>query len=168
MAESVFEVFYDGECPLCSREISGLRRLDRKQRILFTDIAGPSGAARAQLFGLANAELMARVHGRTAAGQIVEGVEVFRQLYGALGFQKLVGLTRLPGVRSVLDAAYTVFAKNRLRLTGRCSAGHSFELNRSALMCSEPASAPNSAYAIRTRLEALERIVTRFVIHVRG
>jgi predicted DCC family thiol-disulfide oxidoreductase YuxK len=124
MAESTFEVFYDGECPLCSREIAGLRRLDRKQQICFTDIAAPSGAARAHSFGLERAELMARIHGRTAAGQIVEGVEVFRQLYGAVGFEKLVGLTRLPGVRSVLDAAYTVFAKNRLRLTRRCSAGH--------------------------------------------
>ncbi len=32
------EVFFDGECPLCMREIRMLRRLDRKDRIRFTDI----------------------------------------------------------------------------------------------------------------------------------
>jgi predicted DCC family thiol-disulfide oxidoreductase YuxK len=125
MVNPRFEVFYDGECPLCSREISALRRLDRNERIAFTDIAVPSGADRALSFGLGHDRLMARVHGRTAEGEIVEGVDVFRQLYAALGFERLVALTRLPGVRSVLDAAYTVFARNRLRWTGRLSSAES-------------------------------------------
>jgi predicted DCC family thiol-disulfide oxidoreductase YuxK len=124
MSESAFEVFYDGECPLCRREIGALQRLDRKAQIRFTDIAARSGADRASSFGLGHDQLMARIHGRTADGEIVEGVEVFRKLYGAVGFETLVGLTRLPGVRSVLDAAYSVFARNRLRVTGRCTAGH--------------------------------------------
>lgn len=124
MPDSSFEVFYDGECPLCKREIAALRRLDRHQQISFTDIAAPSGAARATELGLGHAQLMARIHGRTADGEIVEGVEVFRKLYAAVGFGPLVAITRLPGVRSALDLAYDVFARNRLRLTGRCSAGH--------------------------------------------
>ena len=33
------EVFHDGGCPLCNREIEMLRRLDTKGRIKFTDIA---------------------------------------------------------------------------------------------------------------------------------
>ena len=37
----LFEVFYDGECPLCMREIRMLRRMDRRGRIRFTDIAAP-------------------------------------------------------------------------------------------------------------------------------
>jgi predicted DCC family thiol-disulfide oxidoreductase YuxK len=121
MSEATFEVFYDGECPLCRREIAALRRFDRDARILFTDIADPSGLDRASLFGLSYQQLMARIHGRTADGEIVEGVEVFRKLYAAIGYGKLVGWTRLPGIRHVFDAAYSVFARNRLRLTGRCT-----------------------------------------------
>jgi predicted DCC family thiol-disulfide oxidoreductase YuxK len=34
-----------------------------------------------------------------------------------------VALTRLPGVSQLLDLAYHAFAKNRLRLTGRCVDG---------------------------------------------
>jgi predicted DCC family thiol-disulfide oxidoreductase YuxK len=48
-------------------------------------------------------------------------VEVFRRLYAAVGFAPLVVLTRLPGISHLLDMAYLWFAKNRLRLAGRCS-----------------------------------------------
>lgn len=113
-----FEVFYDGECPLCMREIHMLRRLDRRERILFTDIAAPNFDAAST--GLDFETLMARIHGRMPNGTIVEGVEVFRQLYSAVGFGPLVALTRLPGISHILSLGYRWFAKNRLRLTGRC------------------------------------------------
>ena len=35
------EVFFDGDCPLCVKEIGMLRWMDRKNRIRFTDIAEP-------------------------------------------------------------------------------------------------------------------------------
>jgi hypothetical protein len=66
---------------------------------------------------------MARIYGRLPDGSFITGVEVFRELYTAVGFGVLVALSRLPGIRHALDAAYAVFAKNRLRLTGRCADG---------------------------------------------
>lgn len=117
----VFEVFHDGACPLCAREIAMLRRLDRAGRILFTDIADP--AFEPASVGRTHAELMAKIHGRLPSGELVEGVEVFRQLYAAVGFGPLVAASRLPGVRHALDAGYGLFAANRLRLTGRCADG---------------------------------------------
>ncbi len=113
------EVFYDGECPLCTREIEFIRRLDGKGHIRFTDIAG-AGFDAASL-GVPWAELMARIHGRLPDGTLVEGVEVFRRLYAAVGFRALVAATRLPGVSQLLDFSYAVFAKNRLKFTGRCT-----------------------------------------------
>ena len=112
------EVFFDGACRLCSKEISLLRRLDRRQRILFTDIAAPSFDS--STVGLTWADLMNHIHGRLPDGTLIEGVEVFRRLYAAVGYRRLVALTRLPGVSQLLDLAYRLFAKNRLRLTGRC------------------------------------------------
>jgi predicted DCC family thiol-disulfide oxidoreductase YuxK len=64
---------------------------------------------------------MEEIHGRLPDGSLVRGVEVFRRLYGAVGFRRLVRLSRAPGVRHVLDLAYALFARNRLRLTGRCT-----------------------------------------------
>lgn len=115
------EVFYDGACPLCMREIRMLQRLDRRQRIRFVDIAADGFDATAT--GLSWETLMGRIHGRLPDGTLVEGVEVFRRLYTAVGFGPLVALTRLPGVKQLLDVAYSAFAKNRLRLTGRCVDG---------------------------------------------
>ncbi len=114
------EVFFDGQCPLCMREIRMLRRLDRKARIRFTDIAAPGFDA--TKVGMTWDALMDRIHGRLPDGTIIEGVEVFRRLYSAVGFGPLAALTRLPGIRQVLDAGYGAFAKNRLKLTGRCTA----------------------------------------------
>lgn len=114
---SGFEVFFDGLCPLCRREIAMLRFMDRRARIRFTDISAPGfDAARV---GRTHAELMARIHGRTEDGALVEGVEVFRRLYGAVGFGPLVALSRRWPFAPLLDAAYAWFARNRLRLTGR-------------------------------------------------
>ena len=113
------EVFYDGECPLCLREIEMLRRWDRGGRIRFTDFTA-EGFSLADV-GVDYPTLMARIHGRLPDGTLVTGVEVFRRLYAAVGFKWPVALSRLPVVRQLLDLAYLVFAKNRLRLAGRCT-----------------------------------------------
>jgi predicted DCC family thiol-disulfide oxidoreductase YuxK len=114
----LFEVFYDGDCPICRREIALVRRLDRHRRVQLTDIAqedfDPAEVGRTY------PELMASIHGRTPDGAWVEGVEVFRQLYSAVGLGPLFGWTQWPGIRHALDRSYTWFAKNRLGLTGRC------------------------------------------------
>ena len=113
------EVFYDGDCPLCMSEIGMLRRRDRAKRILFTDIAA-AGFDPGSI-GVDHDVLMKRIHARLPSGELIEGVEVFRRLYAAVGFPRLVAMTRLPVVSHGLDLAYKVFAKNRLRLTGRCA-----------------------------------------------
>ncbi len=118
-AGKAVEVFYDGACPLCMREIRALRARDRDEKIQFTDIAAP--AFDASQYGTTQAELMARIRGRLPGGAWIEGVEVFRQLWGAVGFRRLVALSRLWGISGALDLAYRLFARNRLRLTGRCA-----------------------------------------------
>ena len=115
------EVFFDGDCPLCTKEIDFVRRLDRKERVLFTDIAAPGFDAAS--IGRTQDDLMARIQARTADGSFIDGVEVFRRMYAAVGLSPLVALTRLPGITQLLDAGYRWFAKNRLRLTGRCDDG---------------------------------------------
>ncbi len=116
------QVFFDGDCPLCVREIRMLQWLDRKgQRIWFTDIAAKTFDA--STYGTTYAALMEKIFGRLPDGTWIEGVEVFRRLYGAVGFGPLVWLTRAPGVRTLMDFGYEKFAKNRLRLTGRCKPG---------------------------------------------
>ena len=115
------EAFYDGHCPLCLHEVRVLRRLDRRQRIRLVDVADETFDAGS--VGVTMEAPMARIHGRLPDGTWVEGVEVFRRLYAAVGFGILVAPTRLPGIAQLLDLGYRWFAKNRLRLTGRCADG---------------------------------------------
>jgi predicted DCC family thiol-disulfide oxidoreductase YuxK len=121
MTDHDIEVFFDGDCPLCMREIRMLQRLDRRRRIRFVDLA--ANGFDAATVGVSREALLDRIHGRLPDGTLVEGVEVFRRLYAAVGFRPLVTLTRLPGIAQALDVGYSWFAKNRLRLTGRCEAG---------------------------------------------
>lgn len=129
------EVFYDGDCPLCRREIDMLRLWDRSKRIRFTDIADPSFDP--ILFGRTHEELMDQIHGRLPSGEWIIGVEVFRRLYAAVGLRYLVAMTRWPVIAPLLDLAYRFFARYRLRLTGRCS----------AQTCSLPGTSPRSPSA---------------------
>lgn len=120
-AEFEIEVFFDGGCPLCTREMNLLRRWDRHHKIRFTDILSPD--FRCDTTGKSHDELMARIHGRLPDGSLIEGVEVFRRLYAAVGFGWIVAVTRWFGISQLMNFGYRIFASNRLRLTGRCSRG---------------------------------------------
>lgn len=111
------EVFYDGGCPLCGREIRFIKRWDRSGSVFYTDIQAPWFEPLA--LGKTRRELMDRLHVRTSDGQWLVGVEAIRRLYQAVGFGMLVSLSRAPGVSQVLELLYAHFAKNRLWLTRR-------------------------------------------------
>ncbi len=117
------EVFFDGGCPLCRREIDMIRRWDTSENILFTDISSTTFDAVAQT-GLALNTLMREIHARilstsesnvTPTTNWMIGVDVFREMYQRVGFKNAVGLSRLPGIRHVLSLGYRIFAYFRYR-----------------------------------------------------
>jgi len=105
------EVFFDGACPICSREMAMIRALDQNQDLQCTDIADCNFNANAH--GLNASAVNQKIHARLGDGQIVTGVEVFRQIYGVLGFRRSVAWSRRPWVAKVLDHGYAIFAKYR-------------------------------------------------------
>jgi len=58
---------------------------------------------------------------RLADGTIVRSAEVYGALYEAAGLGVVWQLTRLPGVRVVVDAVFDFWTRQRLPLTGRGS-----------------------------------------------
>ena len=121
MPDVHIEVFYDGGCPVCLREVRVLRRLDRRG----PDSGPPTSMRRnSKRPGPARTltHSMARIHARLSDGTSIQGVEVFRRLYAAVGFGWLVTVSRWPGISQLLDRAYAVFARNRVRWFGRCTA----------------------------------------------
>lgn len=134
-----FTILIDGECPLCAKEAALLRRLDRNRgRLALVDIAAPDFDP--SRFGVTMADVMGTIHGVTASGSLVTGMEVFRRAYAAVGLGWLLAPTAWPVIKPISDAAYRWFAQNRLRLTGRrdaCASG------RCAMP--RPSPTPNSA-----------------------
>ncbi len=111
------QVFYDGACPLCSREITWLRRKMPAGEVEFVDIAAPGFDASKQ--GLLQAELMQEIHARRPDGTVLRGMEVFRHIYRYLPLGFLLQVTGWPVLKPLFDFLYKTFARNRLRLTGR-------------------------------------------------
>lgn len=115
LSEPEFTILVDGLCHLCSKEAALLRRMDKERgRIGIVDIAAPGFDPSA--YHRTMNELMGEIHGVTKDGRLVTGVEVFRQCYEAVGWGWLLGWTRIPIIRQIVDAAYLCFAWLRLRL----------------------------------------------------
>lgn len=117
MADWDIKLLYDGECPLCVREVQLLRRLNRKGKLALEDIAAPDFDA--SRYQRTFEELMGSIHGVLPDGQLITGMEVFRRAYAAVGLGMLGAPTAWPVLRPAFDKLYELFARNRLRITGR-------------------------------------------------
>lgn len=112
-------LLYDSHCPLCMREVAMLKsRDDGHGRIDFVDITSPTYDP-AEYQGITYTEAMARLHGILPDGTVVTSVEVLRRCYEAVGLGWLLAATKFPPFGSIANAAYELWAKNRLRITGR-------------------------------------------------
>ena len=111
-------ILFDSDCPLCAREGRYLERLDAgRGRIQLEDLSSPDFDP--EKYGLDQQTVEARIHGILPDGTVVEGVEVFSRAYSAVGIGWIATLAEWRGTRWLLDRLYLIFARNRLRITGR-------------------------------------------------
>jgi predicted DCC family thiol-disulfide oxidoreductase YuxK len=102
-------VWFDGSCPLCSREIALMRRLDRRGNVAFVDVA--DGAAGCPIDHRA---LLERFHAREGSDPIVSGAAAFAVMWRAIPLLRPLGLlARSPIVLRVLERLYLAFLKRR-------------------------------------------------------
>ena len=111
-------MLYDSQCPLCMHEINFLERRNTAGLVKFTDIASP-GYKPQDNGGVDYEAGMKKIHAVLDTGEVVEGVSVFREVYTAVGLGWVWAITRLPGVSWVAERFYSVWAKYRMKLTGR-------------------------------------------------
>ncbi|MBX9575804.1 MAG: DUF393 domain-containing protein [Caulobacteraceae bacterium] len=105
------DVWYDGDCPLCVREIALMRRLDRRGRIAFHDVARGEGTC-----PIDRGELLARFHARED-GRLLSGAEAFAAMWRAVPLLRPLGLAaRNRKVLAVLERLYVAFLRVRPRL----------------------------------------------------
>ncbi|WP_313932023.1 DUF393 domain-containing protein [Sphingomonas sp. BAUL-RG-20F-R05-02] len=103
-------VWYDGDCPLCRREIALMRRLDTRGRIAFVDATGPATCP------VDRAELLARFHAMED-GRLLSGAAAFAAMWRAIPLLRPLGLmARHRLVLHALEQAYLRFLRIRPRL----------------------------------------------------
>ncbi len=116
MTESKIQLFVDGDCPLCRREVRWMQSLNNVNKVEFIDIASPDFES---VDRHGQAQLMSQIHARTSDGNWVVGADAFRLVYRTLGFRSLVWLSELPLICQLINVAYRIFARYRLTITGR-------------------------------------------------
>lgn len=117
VATWTIKLLYDGECPVCLKQVAFLRERDVHSQILYEDIAADDYDP--DMNGGIDYEMaMKTIHGVLPDGTVVHGMETIRLLYDAIGLGWLSGPTGWPVLKPVFDRIYDWFSENRLTITG--------------------------------------------------
>ncbi|WP_373489418.1 thiol-disulfide oxidoreductase DCC family protein [Blastomonas sp.] len=104
-------VWFDGGCPLCTREIALMRRLDKRGAITFLDVSAPDAVC-----PMDRQALLARFHA-SENGQMLSGAAAFAAMWRAIPLLKPLGwAARNRLVLSLLERLYLRFLRVRPRL----------------------------------------------------
>ena len=104
-------VWFDGDCPLCVREIRLMRRLDRRGRIDFVEARSAADCP------IDTETLLARFHARETGKDIVSGAAAFAAMWRAIPALRPLGLiARWRPALWVLERLYRLFLRVRPRM----------------------------------------------------
>jgi predicted DCC family thiol-disulfide oxidoreductase YuxK len=111
-------VFFDGKCPLCTREISFYRGQRGAEDINWVDVTKASLDNLPS--GLTRKDALARFHVLTTEGELVSGGNAFSSLWLSLpAFQWAGKLFKISFLALLLERAYKIFLPCR-PLLQRC------------------------------------------------
>lgn len=110
-------IWFDGSCPLCRREISLMKRLDRRGALKFVDVTSGNACP------LDRQTLLARFHARERDGEIVSGAAAFAAMWRAIPLLRPLGLiAKWSPMERLLERLYLQFLRFRPRLQNLVSA----------------------------------------------
>lgn len=115
---SSLKLLYDGECPICKREICILQKKGSQTKIEFVDISSKMFSA----FENNNIDYntaMSQIHAIDGRGNLLVGIPAFATVYARCQLLVTSTLLRIPFIKTILKPLYILFAKNRLWITGR-------------------------------------------------
>ena len=102
-------VWFDGACPLCTREIAFFTWLDRRGVVHFEDISQSGSHC-----PLDRGEMLARFHAQENSQPIVSGAAAFAAMWRAIPILRPFGeLARIPVLLWMLERIYLGFLRVR-------------------------------------------------------
>lgn len=107
-------LYFDGDCPLCAREIKILRRHAAESRLLFVDIS--SSAFDAKVLGFTFEQMQSALHARFADGRWVTGLDATLWSWRAAGLGFWATPLTWRAIRPLLAVGYRLFCRVRPHL----------------------------------------------------
>jgi predicted DCC family thiol-disulfide oxidoreductase YuxK len=115
MSASQLTLFYDGNCPFCTAEMSRLRKWNETGKLSFVDIAVPGFDP--AVLGVEMAALDRELHSQRPNGEVLIGIDSMLAAYTLVGKGFLVFPLRVKAFRPLLQYLYRKFARNRYRMS---------------------------------------------------
>lgn len=107
-------IYYDASCPLCTREVTLLKRYDPADMLQLVDCSPEKFAA---VEGHTRAAMMQLIHARDAGGRWLIGAPVFAAAYRAAGFASIARLWGSARLQPLWAVVYPWIARNRMLLS---------------------------------------------------
>jgi predicted DCC family thiol-disulfide oxidoreductase YuxK len=107
-------IYYDASCPLCTREISLLKKFDSDQKIQLVDCSPVDYAGEN---GFTREAMMKLIHAKDASGRWMIGAPVFAAAYGVTGFASVARLWGARPLQPLWRVVYPWIANNRTLLS---------------------------------------------------
>lgn len=107
-------LYYDGTCPLCSKEISVLKRLS-KGHLDFVDIHQSNDTCLPS-----KEKLLRRLHVRKADGNWLTGLDANVYAWSTTPYSMLFKILRVWPLRFIADAIYNLWADQRFKKRYQC------------------------------------------------
>ncbi len=109
---ATISVFYDGLCPLCSKEMDHYKKQKGSERLLFIDITEAHFDAKKE--GLDPYKVHQVMHVKTSEGLVMTGVDAFIAIWDFLPQYNWVSKwAQKSFIRPFLNVGYQVFASIR-------------------------------------------------------
>ena len=116
--DNKLDLFYDGACHLCYREVKHYHDLDSAKRLNLINIADPSFEP--GKYNLDRKSVNKHMHARDQEGVLYKGVDAFIEIWKRIPrYSFLVRPAELKIVKPLLKAGYFVFAEFRPYLPKR-------------------------------------------------
>ena len=101
-------VFFDGSCPICSKEIDFYKMRAGADELSWVDVSDEEIPIPIQT--RSREELMARFHVLSSSGELVSGGAAFAELWASLPAFKIFGkIFKLPILRYIINVGYDIF-----------------------------------------------------------
>jgi len=113
------QVFYDGKCGLCRREIDYYRRIAPKNIFKWSDIA--SDPSLLSHYDVSQADALRLLHVLDHNGKWFVGVDAFLVIWKQLKYWRFLAvIVSFPGIKQTASTLYKTFAKYRFSRLKHC------------------------------------------------